>query len=335
MDIQKRKKTSVLSFVLFVVIFGGLLLAATFFDLKINDILTSSSLSAHTYLTNDAFGASFEAVGDSAHYIMFALAFSILFAYFTRFLKGAFRYILGFAMIACDMAAYIVWMNSVFDYLKEHLTLRPDYELHEGAYLYVIAAFIAAVLTALSLLAVKNFSDEDVRKLFRFSIATLVVCIIPTVIVNLGVKGYVGRIRYRAMNMYPDDERVGFAAFTRWFEVRGQWLSKDEMLTLFGTKDALKSFPSGHTCSAGVSYSLIMLIDALGIEKKRTKVILWICPVIYTGTVAVSRMVCGAHFMSDVLVGGTLSFVTMILAREFIVNRRANLKAVFNSNKKA
>ena len=72
-----------------------------------------------------------------------------------------------------------------------------------------------------------------------------------------------------------------------------------------------------------------MLIDTLGIKKKGARLALWLCPLAYTGAVAVSRMVCGAHFMSDVLVGGTLTFAVMILSREFIIEKSANLKALF------
>ena len=45
--------------------------------------------------------------------------------------------------------------------------------------------------------------------------------------------------------------------------------------------------------------------------------------------VAISRIVVGAHFFSDVLMGGTLAFVSMIIAREIFICKGAHLKAVF------
>ena len=45
--------------------------------------------------------------------------------------------------------------------------------------------------------------------------------------------------------------------------------------------------------------------------------------------VAISRIVVGAHFFSDVLMGGTLAFVSMIIAREIFIFKGAHLKAVF------
>ena len=47
-----RKKRAWLSVSLFLVIFAGLLITATFTDLQVSRILTNSALAAHTYLTN-------------------------------------------------------------------------------------------------------------------------------------------------------------------------------------------------------------------------------------------------------------------------------------------
>lgn len=102
------------------------------------------------------------------------------------------------------------------------------------------------------------------------------------------------------------------------------------MVALFGTTDALKSFPSGHTNAAGASYLMPMLNDALKIKNKGVRALMWIIPVIITGLTAVSRIIVGAHFFSDVLVGGTCAFVCMILCREVIVCKGANVKAMFS-----
>ena len=53
----------------------------------------------------------------------------------------------------------------------------------------------------------------------------------------------------------------------------------------------------------------------------------------FTGIVAVSRMVVGAHFFSDVLMGGTISFLSVMLFREIFILKGANLKAVFAKSK--
>ena len=70
------KKKSWLSVALFILIFGGLLLTATFTDLQVSKILTAHALEPGKYLSNDAFGVAFEAVGSTPVYMILAFAFA-------------------------------------------------------------------------------------------------------------------------------------------------------------------------------------------------------------------------------------------------------------------
>ena len=160
-------------------------------------------------------------------------------------------------------------------------------------------------------------------------ILRLALSIPGTIGINLGFKDIFGRMRFRAMNVRPDDDTIGFAAFSRWYEIKGHAVSDDLMMQVFGHTDANKSFPSGHTGAAGTSYALIMLNSTLQPKSKSVRALFWLLPVLFTGLVAVSRMMVGAHFFSDVLIGGTFSFVLMIIAREIFIFKGANLKALF------
>lgn len=327
---MKTKTRNWLSFVLFVVIFGGLLCTATFTDFQISAFLTAKALSAHTYLTSDTFGAAFEALGSDPVYIGFAFAFSILFWYCYRkkSLSAAPRTILAVIMAVCAYIANYVMVTDTMDYVQEHVMMIEHSNLTTPGWMLLINVIVACAFWALGLLAVRNFTDAQIEALFKVAIATLAFLILSTVVLHL-IKGPVGRIRYRAMNMNPDSPDYGFAKFARWYEHNGQWITKEDMLALFGTTDALKSFPSGHTNAAGASYLMPMLNDALKIKNKGVRALMWIIPVIITGLTAVSRIIVGAHFFSDVLVGGTCAFVCMILCREIIVCKGANVKAMF------
>lgn len=324
-----KKKKVIVSIVLFILIFGGLLATATFTDLQVSNILTARALASHKYITNDFFGATLEAVGTTPIYIILAFAFEIFFWYVMYYRKGGAKIVLAvLSQIAAAVSAYIMF-DDTLGYIKKHLVLMDNpVGLHTGMYLKLICLFFAVLITFAAAFAVKNFSQESIKKLLGFSVATILVAAIPTIVINLCVKGIVGRIRYRAMNMYPDNANYGFAAFARWYEVKGQWMDKETLTALFNSTDALKSFPSGHTASAGVVYSLTMLNDALGIKNKKVRALFWILPVVVTGLVAISRIVVGAHFFSDVLVGGTMAFVVMIIAREIFVCKGSNIKAL-------
>ena len=335
-----RKKRAWISVVLFLVIFAGLLLTATFTDLQVSEFLTSKALAAHTYLTNDsAFGVALEAIGSDPVYLAFAFAFQILFWYCLRkkSLSAAPKTLLACVMAVCSTIANYVLVDDTMGYIEEHITgeygaFVEHEHLETHAWLLVIVIVTALVLTALGLLATRNFSDTQIENLFTFAVATLVFLVVSTIVLHL-IKKPVGRIRFRAMNVAEANpalaESYGFSHFARWYEWNGQWITKDEMMAIFGSTDALKSFPSGHTNAAGAFYLLPMLNEALKIKNRGVRALLWICPVVTTGLVAISRIIVGAHFFSDVLVGGTCAFVCMIISREIFVCKGANIKAMF------
>ena len=84
-----------------------------------------------------------------------------------------------------------------------------------------------------------------------------------------------------------------------------------------------------------MSYALIMLPDVIDFKseksKKGVKIACWIIPIAITMLVAISRIVVGAHYMSDVTFGGTLAFVCMIIAREVFVCKGSHFFALFPS----
>lgn len=335
-----RKKRAWLSVALFLVIFAGLLVTATFTDFQVSQILTAKTLTARTYLTNDSvFGVAFEALGSDPVYLAFAFAFQILFWYCLRKknLSAAPKTLLACVMGVCSFIANYVLVSDTMGYIEEHITgeygaFVEHEQLETHGWLLLIVILTALFLSALGLLATKNFTDAQIESLCSVAIATLVFLVVSTVVLHL-IKKPVGRIRFRAMNAAEADPLLagdyGFSHFAKWFEWNGQWISKDQMLTMFGSTDALKSFPSGHTNAAGASYFLPMLNDALGIRNKGVRALLWLCPIVITGLTAVSRIIVGAHFFSDVLVGGTCAFVCMILCREIFVCKGANVKAMF------
>lgn len=335
-----KKKTTIVSVLLFVVVFAALLTTATFTDLQVSNILTHSALASHEYITNDTFGAMFESVGSMPVYFMIAFGFEILFWAVVRKNKEGkfFQNIIAFGLAVAALVTNVILFNDTINYLMKHF-FGTDNEsaLPQGGYIIGSVVFIAVIVTFFEIMAVNNFSDESIEKLVRFAFAAIAAAAVSIILVEL-VKKPVGRIRYRAMNLDPDNEIHGFGAFAKWFEINGaKWKelypTHEAKIAELGTKDAFKSFPSGHTNGAGGSYYLIMLIPALGIKKKWQKVLLWICPVIFTGIVAVSRIVVGAHFFSDVLVGGTNAFLWMIVMREIFIFKGEHLKVLFGKNK--
>ncbi|MBE6834911.1 MAG: phosphatase PAP2 family protein [Ruminococcaceae bacterium] len=328
-EIKKKKgfymsEKTILAIILFVVVFGALLVTATFTDLQVSQFLTKFSLPKGQYYADDVFGRAFETIGCSPIYLMLAFAFHIIFwNVFLRIKDMVIKYILLAVSTGCGVAAYAVMGKDVLRYIVRQIGYE---ESLSAAFITCSMVFIGCVACFVGTLAVRNFKDETIKNLLTFAIAVIIIAAVANGFVNL-IKIPAGRMRYRAMNTEGAQLIGGFKNYTRWYVFNGQRFTENEFMWYFGTTDACKSFPSGHTCSAGMSYCLVMLIDVLKIKSKGKKIALWVCPIVYTGLVALSRIMVGAHFFSDVLIGGTVAFLTMLLFREILICKGSHFKA--------
>ena len=231
--------------------------------------------------------------------------------------RGAVRTLVTLVGGAATVGLYLWAFYDLFHYICRHVPGDGGVP----AFLWGIAAFLALFCAALSLFAVNGVSDETLQKLPRFACATVGALLFAVLLVQ-AVKNPMGRMRYRAMNVIGD-----FSGYTPWYAAHGH-PDKAWMRETFGTSDAFKSFPSGHTRAAAATFYLINLADATGMTDKRRRAALWCFAIGFTGLVAVSRIVVGAHFFSDVLVGGTIGFAVCMASREFFLVDRIHLRAL-------
>ncbi|MCQ2479876.1 MAG: phosphatase PAP2 family protein [Clostridia bacterium] len=153
---------------------------------------------------------------------------------------------------------------------------------------------IYGVGTAVFILLVVQFLviHEKYRKpLIAVSIIALCAMGAET-LVTTGMKALWGRIRFRNL----DGE---FTNFTPWYIINGN--------------TGQHSFPSGHTASAGMSY-MLMLLPFVSARCREYKSVLFIGGFLYTSMVAFTRLVMGAHYLSDVVIGSAISFSLTIAA---------------------
>lgn len=334
-----RLKT-ILSMALFAVIFIGLTLIATFFDLQISQILTKGSLKAGEYISSSGFALFFEALGSSPIYIMASIAGVIAFWYGIRMKKKA-KYIYAFLGALLVLVGFFLTFKDMFSYIGEFMganltsSSMENVLIDEGKDLagsvYILAiALLLATLSALALIALwKRIPKEKNDKLIIWSY--MIVCTMAGYLIIHFVKSPIGRVRFRTMNYLGN-----FDFYTPWYVING----KRKMFDLVGAtagsgkydfaSDACKSFPSGHTFSAGMVYTLLALPYLTDrFNKKSSRVLLWVATIGYTGIVAISRIIAGAHYMSDVLFGGTIAFLVAMIAREILVLKGAHFKVLF------
>lgn len=82
------------------------------------------------------------------------------------------------------------------------------------------------------------------------------------------------------------------------------------------------SFPSGHSSQSALSLCCLLLpMFVKRLDNKRYYQIAGLCSAVFTVCVMVSRMVLGAHYGTDVLVGAMLTITAILVTYTFLSSR--------------
>jgi undecaprenyl-diphosphatase len=84
-------------------------------------------------------------------------------------------------------------------------------------------------------------------------------------------------------------------------------------LTQLGTATVTSSFPSGHVGSAVVFYVVIAVVVSWHVRTASIRALAWTIAVSIPIAVALSRMLLGLHYLTDVIAGGALGGVSVIV----------------------
>lgn len=307
----KSKKT-ILFWGLFVIIFASLLVIATLFDKQISDILAKPYLANGSYFSTNVFARILEVIGEMPLYIFSVTALIIIILKCKKIENKKTRLLLiGFnAVVAVGVGTY-GW-KQFFEYLYDFYPTQLA--LFDETYFLVIEGLISIAGCFLIYLLANKFLINHIEELLPIAIIIIIAAIVSNGLTQ-GIKPFVGRERYRA-TYYLTYRNVDSIGFTPWYVINGKTkdliANYDPILNV--TKTFYTSFPSGHTTGAGIVYSMMFIpcfVKSLNTTKH--KVIFTSIAIFYTGLVAFSRIVMGAHFMSDVLFGGTIVFLSNIL----------------------
>lgn len=179
---------------------------------------------------------------------------------------------------------------ALFSYMIVLTPVRYFYEFSEGgiptfAKMGVVVG--ASILFLLTLMIVKRTETHRFRELRKVGVILLVLVVAEMILVNV-LKVVWGRPRMRSMESIEQ--------FKHWYSLNGPAAGEE-----------FKSFPSGHTANGFVMLAYTMFIPYLKNINSKVFVgftVFWGC------AVALSRVVMGAHFLSDVLVG---SYITILI----------------------
>lgn len=290
---------------------GVVLLAAfilgTIYDLQISKALVS--LNNDSYLSHNLFAIIGEALGEDILYVLLVSALAII---FFNLLKREIinkKWLKHIFLVGCLVASFVIsfyCINKTLGYISEHTTFGLDNFLNSTLGLIIVALF-SLLIDICTFLLFNKLSENSLQQLLWWAILVLFVSAISNGIVQ-GLKHVFDRTRFRAMHFVGDTQ---YTYYTPWYQIN---TNKFNSISIFA-EDFFKSFPSGHTCAAASSAVLIAL--PMFVEKfnnKKWKTIFWTSALVYTILVALSRIIAGAHFFTDVFVGGLITFACTLIA---------------------
>jgi membrane-associated phospholipid phosphatase len=160
---------------------------------------------------------------------------------------------------------------------------------------------IGVVYAAVALLLASKLGTDDQDALRKAAWVGLLLLLAAVIIVNI-IKIPWGRMRLRIMDD-PDNQ------FTRWFLPQGK-----------AANDDYKSFPSGHSAGAAVIIWITLLPTFIaGLRTKKAAIALNIIAYGWIVLVMVSRIIMGAHFASDTLVGASITLCCFYWLKKWII----------------
>lgn len=289
------------------ILYGGLLaltaamlVLGVFFDKTIADIM---------YQPENVVAQILEGVGFIPPFLFVSSTFVVLF-----FLVKAEDPRRGLKKALCGVAAALPYV--VFGYMA------AGYLLPAGLiWRALVAVGVSAVLTPLNFLLFKSKSQDTLKRLCIFLIFASIVAVVSSVVVVNVLKYIWGRPRFYEM---IEAEDFDLLAFTPWYKING--------FSLHGHH----SFPSGHTCSAANLLVLCALGEVFPDEDKTRKRAIAIFVGVYIIAMGYSRMVMGAHFLSDVAAGFFIGFLTYAVTRYVYFDKsRLVVDAIMRTNQAA
>ena len=173
---------------------------------------------------------------------------------------------------------------------------------------YIIVVPFAAAVTYLGYYVINQSDRKGAWIILVISAFFIFMALVPGVTL---LKSVFHRPRYRSLTLYDE------ITFHKWYQACKNY--KDLMASTGLTSEEFKSFPSGHAGASALTIMFALLIPYFAKGQEKIQL-----PLFYAGfgwllLVAFSRILVGAHFMSDVSMGAILTILMILLANEFII----------------
>lgn len=177
----------------------------------------------------------------------------------------------------------------------------------------VLLAGVGLVLSAGTIFLVRRLAKgADRAMVIRVALAVFLVILCELLVVNF-IKIPWGRPRMRLVANNPE------ACFLPWWQF-GSTL-KEQLMAAGVAAEEFKSFPSGHTANA-TTMLLLGLIPYLKPQLQKYQKALVAFGFSWAAVVALSRILLGAHYLTDTAVGFLIGFLSVYLICNFLFRPR-------------
>ncbi len=223
---------------------------------------------------------------------MFGMLLAVVLLY-----GGRRRDIMWWNVVATILGVIFIFL---FSYTVVMMPIRYAFEhaVNGTPTIWKIINVVGAIILAGASIYIAHTKGENFKDLKKHAWLLLVLIFGEVFIVNI-VKGIWARPRMRSISSVSE--------FKHWYEING-WTNDNE----------LKSFPSGHTANAFISLAYMIFIPYIKSIKMKTYITI---AVVWGVFVSLSRVIIGAHFLSDVLVGSYITiFLFILLEKVFFRN---------------
>lgn len=337
------KKMNILYYSLPIVCLVALMAVASFYDLQISKALADLDLGQ--YYSPNLFGRLFEVIGELPVYFLcgFSVCIFSVWIYLktkqpqivTQY-KGKTKTVsskqmdkkskVRYIILACFLLVVTAFFYWIALFKMTGYILRI-HNLATNVWLYLSQVLASGLLCYTSVSILLATKQQTLNTLVWFAIITLAVSALTNALVQ-GLKPIFSRLRYRAMCATYDST---FTGFTNWFQHNPNNTLTTAQINAGLSNDIFKSFPSGHTAGATSLLSLLSL-PYLFKQNRVTKILLYVLCPLYIVVVAFSRIVMGAHFLSDVTMAILLGYICYLVILTFTMHIKYKYTLKQNTN---
>ena len=174
-----------------------------------------------------------------------------------------------------------------FIYIADYRSDLTGDDISVGILEILISAVICAAVVAVMYFAARRLGYERLTRVYSTAVACVKAAVTTLLVIWL-IKLVWGRVRFRQLE-------GDLSRFTPWYLPQG--------ITGYF------SFPSGHTANAAVIFTSAYYLNFLPENKRIQRAAAYIALALWVILLAASRVLVGAHYLSDVLFGAAITFV--------------------------